>query len=65
MREKIKTSKLNNGEEITSIKFDDNGLLFAVGSAKGLVRILDIRQNEFISELKHHYKSPINTIKFH
>lgn len=30
-----------------------------------MVRIYDIRYDSHILEVKHHYKSPINTIEFH
>lgn len=56
---------LNNGQDITKIAVDDNGLLYAVGSTDGLVRLYDVRHEKHILELQHHYKIPINSIQFH
>lgn len=57
---------MNNGSEITEIKTDaSSGLLYGVGSVDGTVRIYDVRHENSLIDIKHHYKLPINTINFH
>ncbi|KAL4470292.1 hypothetical protein ABPG74_011903 [Tetrahymena malaccensis] len=64
-RAKATSRIVNNGQDITHVNFDSSGLVMGVGSEKGLVRLYDIRYDAPLIEIKHHYKMPINTIKFH
>lgn len=65
MRKRAMHKIANNGFEITAIQNDKSGLLYGVGSSNGLVRVYDVRYENHILEVKHQYKSPINTIEFH
>ena len=52
-------------EGITEIQNSENGVVFGTGGEKGSVRLYDIRYQKPILSANHHYKIPINTIKFH
>jgi ribosome biogenesis protein ENP2 len=55
-----------NDEEITSIRFEGNGSLnVAVGTSKGKVLLYDMRYPLPIQTLTHHYRMPIQQIKYH
>lgn len=53
-------------EEITAIRFEGNGSLnVAVGTSKGKVLMYDMRYPLPMNTLNHHYRLPIQQIKFH
>lgn len=65
LRKKVNSRILFNGEaEISQIRSDPSGgLLYAVGSSNGEVRLYDARQPENqLLEVRHHYRLPINSI---
>jgi len=51
--------------DTTSIKFNNDGLLMAVGNAVGKVNVYDLRYPKPLYTINHSYKLPIKTIKFH
>lgn len=53
-----------DGQELTSLRFDDNGLHVAVGTSGGLVSIFDLRSSKPMITKDHMYDSPIVDIKF-
>lgn len=53
-------------QEITSITFEpNNALQVAIGTEKGKVLLYDMRYPVPIYTLTHHYRMPIQQIKFH
>ena len=53
------------GEELTALRFSDNGLHCAVGTAKGLVAVFDLRSSRPTVIKDHMYDAPIVDISFH
>ena len=51
--------------DVYSIKFNNDGLLMAVGNSVGKVNIFDLRYPKPLYSINHSYKLPIKTIKFH
>ena len=53
-------------EEITSLRFEGNGsLTLAIGTQNGKVLLYDMRYPLPMQTLNHHYRLPIQQIKFH
>lgn len=53
-------------QDITSIRFEPSSALqVAVGTEKGKVLVYDMRYPMPVYTLSHHYRMPINSIKFH
>lgn len=50
-------------EELTSLEFND--FYMAIGNKVGTVKMLDLRNNKPLYTIKHPYKKPIHTLKFH
>ena len=59
----IPTPGLN--EEITSVRFEKGTLNVAMGTEKGKVMLYDMRYPLPIVTMNHHYRLPIQAIKFH
>lgn len=53
-----------DGQQLTSLRFDDGGLQVAVGTSGGLVAIFDLRSSKPMMKKDHMYDSPILDIKF-
>lgn len=53
-----------DGQELTSLRFDDNGLQMAVGTSGGVVAIFDLRSSKPLITKDHMYDSAIVDIKF-
>lgn len=52
-------------EEISAVKFSEDGINVAIGTEKGKVRMFDIRYPIPMYELQHQYRKPINKLTFH
>ena len=50
--------------ETRDLRFSDDGMQLAVGSANGVVKLFDIRNNKPFLELEHVYETPITSMKF-
>ena len=53
------------GDELTALRFHDNGLEFAVGTGSGHVALYDLRSSRPLRVKDHNYDSRIVSIKFH
>jgi len=53
-----------SGQELTSLRFDDNGLQMAVGTSGGVVAVFDLRSSKPLITKDHMYDSAIVDIKF-
>ena len=51
--------------DTTAIRFNNDGLLMAIGNAVGKVNVYDLRYPKPLYTINHSYKLPIKTIKFH
>ena len=51
--------------DTTAIRFNNDGLLMAIGNAVGKVNVYDLRYPNPLYTINHSYKLPIKTIKFH
>ena len=50
--------------ETRDIRFRDDGLQMAVGSAAGVVKLFDLRSSRPLLQVEHAYETPITSIKF-
>lgn len=50
-------------DELTSIEFND--FYMAIGNKLGTVKMMDLRNNKPLYTIKHPYKKPVHTLKFH
>lgn len=57
--------QLDSFPEITSIKFNNDGLTYAVGSSTGQVVLFDLRSSQPITMKDHQYGYKIKSIDFH
>eukprot|EP00667_Euglena_gracilis_P004841 EG_transcript_4866 len=55
---------MGEDEEVTALKFDDDGITMAVGTSNGLCCLYDLRNNRPRVVKDHNYSEPINTIEF-
>ena len=61
------TKRLNNGwwcllqaeDSLTALRFDETGLMCAVGTSSGLVALFDLRSSKPLTVKDHMYSSPI------
>ena len=57
--------RLQAGEALTALRFDDSGLHCAVGTGDGLVALFDLRSSRPLLVKDHMYSSAILDLKFH
>ncbi|GMH91204.1 hypothetical protein TL16_g11989 [Triparma laevis f. inornata] len=51
--------------DVTSLAFEDNGVMMAVGTSNGCVALYDIRSSKPLHVKEHNYGLPIHTCAFH
>lgn len=64
MRELAGSIKINKEQDITAMKMQSDGIVFAAGTSQGLLRMYDIRFSEHIFSKQHPYMVPIKSIAF-
>lgn len=55
---------LQADDALTALRFDETGLMCAVGTSSGLVAVFDLRSSKPLSIKDHMYSSPIVDLKF-
>lgn len=55
---------MQSDDALTALRFDDTGLMCAVGTSSGLVAIFDLRSSKPLTVKDHMYSSPIVDVKF-
>ena len=63
-RFKEQISGLQADDSLTALRFDETGLLCAVGTSSGLVSVFDLRSSKPLTVKDHMYSSPIVDLKF-
>lgn len=61
----VGTIQIDETENLTALRLLDNAYEFILGSSEGSIKLFDLRYHKPVTETRHPYMLPINSIEYH